>query len=64
MKPTEAHYYKHFDPSHYRNIYHCKHYNDIGFIPKDECWDGDLVHVENGDLTYIFKHGNWEIIMV
>lgn len=63
MRQQKSHYFKVFDPDKHITIYNCDHYNDIGFIPKDKCWDGDLVYVKQGNLKYIFKKGNWEIVM-
>jgi hypothetical protein len=62
MRQEKSHYQKVFDTFRYITVYHCDHYNDIGFIPKDKCWDGDLVYVKRGDLKYVFKKGNWEMV--
>lgn len=63
MREKESHYTKTFDPNKHITIYDCECYHDIGFIPKEKCWDGDMVHVEKGNLKYVFKKGNWEIVM-
>ena len=63
MREQNSHYYKQFDVNKRITVYHCEHYNDIGFIPKEKCWDGDEVHVEKGNLKYVFKRGNWEVVM-
>ena len=62
MGQEKSHYKKAFDTARYITIYYCDHYHDIGFIPKKKCWDGDLVYVKHGDLKYVFKKGNWEMV--
>ena len=56
------HYTRLVSPNNNQSIYLCPTVNDMGFIPKEICHEGDVSLTQEDELKFLFQNGRWELV--